>query len=376
MSSNAPIAEASSWFYADASNQPIGPLSFDELQRLAAVGTIRPETLVIENGANEWRSFGSVCPMQPPPIPTRQRSSRKVLWCVVAIALLVLSLLGGVVSVMEKLAKRNPPQRANQRITHSAPKASKDDYILLKGGAIYADEETLSEMESASERGGEAGTNALKRLSEAGKIWSAEANTLVSVVRDHGPLGTVLVKAKNPHGKKLTEFWASGMSLIPMTDARAQSIMRNACSRSDFKWIFDGTNARIVGDAGVENFAGLLQGIYEGHVSLTQASKVAFESSAVLADFKYVAGDHLIYEVVSNQGRVFQFAMLRDRAYEQEQLKHYKSLEDFYAENKGMLSSGDQLEQGVVVVVGMEPFTTKSSFVRQIPVVACVQFVD
>ena len=59
------------WFYADASNQPVGPLPMLELQRLAAAGVIQPGTQVIENGATEWRAFSEVAPrpVLPPPPP-------------------------------------------------------------------------------------------------------------------------------------------------------------------------------------------------------------------------------------------------------------------------------------------------------------------
>lgn len=68
MSSLPPIPNAplhTRWYYADASNQTHGPVSFDELQRLAKTGEITSETLVFEEGATEWRRFAEV----PPPLP-------------------------------------------------------------------------------------------------------------------------------------------------------------------------------------------------------------------------------------------------------------------------------------------------------------------
>ena len=74
---------------------------------------------------------------------------------------------------------------------------------------------------------------------------------------------------------------------------------------------------------------------------------------------------------------MFQFALKRDAAFEAEQAKHYKGgLKAFYDENRGGLSSGDQLLQGAVVIVGMEPFTTKGGLVRQLAVGSCVNFVE
>ena len=50
------------WYYADASNEPVGPLPMDVLQKLAAAEVISQETYVIKKGASEWEKFGSVAP--------------------------------------------------------------------------------------------------------------------------------------------------------------------------------------------------------------------------------------------------------------------------------------------------------------------------
>ena len=50
------------WYYADESNQPVGPLPFSTLQQLASVGVIQPETHVLEKGDAEWKKFDSIVP--------------------------------------------------------------------------------------------------------------------------------------------------------------------------------------------------------------------------------------------------------------------------------------------------------------------------
>ena len=50
------------WYYADAANEPVGPLPMDVLQRLAGVGVISPETHVLEKGGTEWKKFASIVP--------------------------------------------------------------------------------------------------------------------------------------------------------------------------------------------------------------------------------------------------------------------------------------------------------------------------
>ena len=63
-----PRAPDSLWYYADASNAPVGPVPFVELQRLAAAGVIHAATHVIESGGSEWKKFASVL-LPPPPAP-------------------------------------------------------------------------------------------------------------------------------------------------------------------------------------------------------------------------------------------------------------------------------------------------------------------
>jgi hypothetical protein len=55
------------WLYANAENQPIGPLSVTELRQLAASGIINLSTFVIEEGGAEWKTYGAIA---TPPVPT------------------------------------------------------------------------------------------------------------------------------------------------------------------------------------------------------------------------------------------------------------------------------------------------------------------
>ncbi len=55
------------WYYADASNEPVGPVPFAELQRLATAGAIHASTHVIESNGNEWKKFASLI-LPPPPV--------------------------------------------------------------------------------------------------------------------------------------------------------------------------------------------------------------------------------------------------------------------------------------------------------------------
>jgi len=48
------------WYYANSANEPVGPLSFENLQKLHSVGMITAGTLVIEHGDSEWKKFGGL----------------------------------------------------------------------------------------------------------------------------------------------------------------------------------------------------------------------------------------------------------------------------------------------------------------------------
>ena len=50
------------WFYADANNQPQGPVSSAELQRLAGGGVIGSGTPIMYQGGTEWTTYSSLCP--------------------------------------------------------------------------------------------------------------------------------------------------------------------------------------------------------------------------------------------------------------------------------------------------------------------------
>ena len=54
------------YHYADADNQPTGPLSADQLHALVQSGTIPPDTQVWKEGASEWHPYHSLFP--PPTV--------------------------------------------------------------------------------------------------------------------------------------------------------------------------------------------------------------------------------------------------------------------------------------------------------------------
>lgn len=66
------------YFYADADNKPVGPLQREALESLKAAGVISEATMVIEEGASEWKALrellspraATFTPPPPPPNPS------------------------------------------------------------------------------------------------------------------------------------------------------------------------------------------------------------------------------------------------------------------------------------------------------------------
>ena len=52
--------EHSLWYYADPSNQPQGPITFAEIQRLAEEGIIGADTPIIREGGAEWQAYSTL----------------------------------------------------------------------------------------------------------------------------------------------------------------------------------------------------------------------------------------------------------------------------------------------------------------------------
>lgn len=57
------------FYYADENSQPVGPLSLEELRKIAEAGVVPQDVMVCEAGSDAWRSLDSIG--QPtPPMPT------------------------------------------------------------------------------------------------------------------------------------------------------------------------------------------------------------------------------------------------------------------------------------------------------------------
>jgi len=82
------------YYYADASNNPVGPYSLEDLHALNINGVVTPETYVCVEGGNSWQPYrnlqiastplsSAALPMTPPPSqsnPSRVSVGNAILW--------------------------------------------------------------------------------------------------------------------------------------------------------------------------------------------------------------------------------------------------------------------------------------------------------
>lgn len=109
------------YYYADAANQAVGPITEDQLRALVRNGSITPDTQVLQEGTTEWCQYGLIAPPPNPPgmtttqplhatpvgKPNAKNTSRVVLVTVLAAAIIL-----GSVYYYAKAREREQVQRA------------------------------------------------------------------------------------------------------------------------------------------------------------------------------------------------------------------------------------------------------------------------
>ena len=384
------------WFYTNAQNQPVGPVSLSELQRLAAAGVVAPDIHVIEEGGAEWKTFDSVIlksdalPLPPVSAPLRKTPPRR--WP--AILALVLFYPVGLVLLLRTRAFKPKTKKILAAMffplfliavflpnscRHSEPKTAAlgQGSFVMAGTTLYADEETLRTIKTEWDKGESAGNEASERLRRSGKIWTEELHIATTVLREGGPMDSVFVEAKEPRGLRASRFWVL-KPLIPIDRPFAQRAIRKEFMRrkSDFVFTFTGNNGTEVNGADVGNLADMIEGIYGGQIPSRVASRYLFRMEAIEAELVRVTSDYLIYETVVHPRKHYQFAMRRDPAFERELLKNYGSLDEFYEDiRRSQFHSDNPLTQGPVMVVGTKQFTTGAGLVKVVPVVQVVNLI-
>ena len=58
------------YHYADASNQPIGPVTTEQLHALYRSGEVTLDTFIIAEGASDWQAYREIAPVSAPPVKT------------------------------------------------------------------------------------------------------------------------------------------------------------------------------------------------------------------------------------------------------------------------------------------------------------------
>lgn len=57
------------YFYLDKTNQPVGPCTSEEIRQLHRQGTLNDDSMIIEKGETEWKSYASVFPAPSVALP-------------------------------------------------------------------------------------------------------------------------------------------------------------------------------------------------------------------------------------------------------------------------------------------------------------------
>ena len=187
------------WYYADASNEPLGPFPMDVLQRLAGMGVIQPQTQVIEKGGSEWREFVAVVP--PPtraePIQQPSRGERKPRARVSRRIALILSIAA--LAFVAILVNGRAKLKIGERRT------------LAAGSFVFADEAAYREYlaaKSANDLG------ALKNLDRANRAFPFEKEIRVFVSTLNGFAGLTQFRVWKNDGTR-DFYWTASKNLIP-----------------------------------------------------------------------------------------------------------------------------------------------------------------
>ena len=56
------------YHYADATNQPIGPVTAEQLHTLYRSGEITIDSFIIAEGGSDWQAYRDIAPASPPPL--------------------------------------------------------------------------------------------------------------------------------------------------------------------------------------------------------------------------------------------------------------------------------------------------------------------
>ncbi|HTZ22141.1 MAG TPA: DUF4339 domain-containing protein [Opitutaceae bacterium] len=97
------------YYYANAQNQPTGPVEVEELQRLLATGTITLSTNVVAEGSQHWAPLSTVLPgvsAGPAPASAAQLNSTAALQAMEGVAQLPTLLADGVDRLLERVRRR------------------------------------------------------------------------------------------------------------------------------------------------------------------------------------------------------------------------------------------------------------------------------
>ena len=330
-----PQASETLWYYADANNQPVGPLPMAELQRLAASGVISPKTQVVEEGGDAWRTFAEIIPKSSPGVKPAPQ------WQMVISAVLreleefLIWMWRGVAGIAADLRKSAPLPQAN-----TPPNYKRRLLTILALVFLFP-----------------VGLWMLWRNNDFSK------RTKILVTSICSPLFLALLfqhdvrKGPNQEHKTMR------------AERSSQPTVMKTCRVSDFILVIPGPLELRIGVSRIRTLTDMIEALYYGKVSEQRASRYAF--TRIEGDFASVAGEYVIFTVESSDDRErkFQFAMQRNP--ELESKYGSRNLESCYYRPR----ISDLIPEGqkAVMIVGIKQFSTVNGFVKIIPIVQAIR---
>lgn len=278
---------------------------------------------------------------------------------------------------------------ASHAAESTAPKA---DGVILKEAVLYADTETLKIIGAESDKGGEAGTRALERLDNAGKVWTAGSSAKVRVLQRGGPMGAVMVEAIEGGRKlKAVRFWIMEGDLLPLnqpaatvanngTAAEAASKAKPSKSvrKADFPHVLNSSISNEIAGVEVKSLIQIVASLYHGDVAddavkqcLVMPSALGMDSNP--CDLVSVTEDSLIYRGVLTVREHFTFAVVREAAFE----AGYDDPNRLYQQlTKAGYHEDDPLNLGALIYRGRRKFILQNGLVKMLPTFQVVNVLE
>lgn len=341
-----------SWFYADANNQPVGPLPLNALQQLFSAGIITSHTLVIPEGGETWQHLSDVTGETAASTAPNKRGQifrKRSTWLLIGIAAVTVCFIVVLASIVPSIGTKQM-----QTAQSSAEIPDDARFGVPKGAPVFTDRKGVLELNEIKNRPDSPEKKSAYaeldvRQKADGLLVTLSADCVVRILQRDEQLGFYQVEAEKVQEPNPQRFWVH------------KSILEDAKSLTGSRIItgyriFRGKEGMSLNeDVDVLTLLDLVVALYDGRVTEEQASECIFMPAAQRTKFddsevESVLDDYIIY-VANYDGsynrpgvRGVHFAMPRS-------------------------DGNDPLGSGPVRIIGRKEFTTRDGTVMSIPVV-------